>query len=367
MKIVVGPFGMQSPHPCRRPSADLYRDLIEHAQAAEELGFDGIALTEHSFWYDGYCPSLLPALAAIAPHTDRLGLMTGALLLPQHDPLEVAQEAAVVHNLSGGRLLLGLGAGYRPEEFLGHGVPQGRWGARFIEGFEVVRRALTRERFSFEGEFYRYDDVALPVLPHPAPPPMWVCAGFADWAPRASGRRGWAFCTTGTPGASDNILFDAYRAAADTAGVEPSVLRRGLFKDVMVMPSELEARALLEEDYWAAMADQFIGFGFLRMEDENGRQVTEVPDIVREMMMNSPTMLWGTPPKVRAMMTPLVDLGLDLLLVRTAWANFDPQRALRTMRCFAEEVMPALREAARRRASAAVPPEGTEQGVGGSA
>ena len=66
MQIVVGPYGMQSPHVCRRPHADMYDDLIVHAQRLEDLGFDGIAVTEHSFWYDGYCPSLLTALGAVA-------------------------------------------------------------------------------------------------------------------------------------------------------------------------------------------------------------------------------------------------------------------------------------------------------------
>ena len=114
MQIVVGPYGMQSPHVCRRPHADMYDDLIVHAQRLEDLGFDGIAVTEHSFWYDGYCPSLLTALGAVAANTSRLKLVTGALLLPQHDPLKVAEESAVLDRISNGRLVLGLGAGDRP-------------------------------------------------------------------------------------------------------------------------------------------------------------------------------------------------------------------------------------------------------------
>lgn len=343
MDIVVGPYGMQSPHPYRRPHVDMYDDLVEHAQRAEELGFDGIALTEHSFWYDGYCPALLPALAAVAQHTETIKLMTGALLLPQHDPLKVAEEAAVVDRLSNGRLVLGLGAGYRPEEFLGHGVPEGRWGARLFEAFEVVRLALTEEAFSFHGDFYDYDDVSLATRPVQTPPDMWICAGFADWAAKGSGRRGWAYCSTGDL-MGGSTVFDTYTEAAGRAGVDTGVLRRGLFRDVLVMPSELEAEAIVDEDYWPALNDQFLGFGFLRMSNADGTQVTELPENMKEWYMKHPRNPVGTPARVREMLLPVLDMDLDLLLVRTVWANFRHDRSLSTMETFAEEVMPMLRE-----------------------
>jgi alkanesulfonate monooxygenase SsuD/methylene tetrahydromethanopterin reductase-like flavin-dependent oxidoreductase (luciferase family) len=343
MEIIVGPYGMQSPHPHRRPHVELYEELITHAQRAEELGFDGIALTEHSFWYDGYCPSLLPTLAAVAQRTERLKLMTGALLLPQHDPLKVAEEAAVVDRLSNGRLILGLGVGYRPEEFLGHGVGQGRWGARFLEAYEVVRRALTEETFSFEGEFYRYENVSLATRPVQDPLPLWVCGSHAGWAPMAAGRRGWAFCTTGDLDGGATI-FDAYTDSGTRSGLDPSTLKRGLFRDVMVMSSAHEAQALAEEDYWAAFNDQFLGFGFLDFKNPDGSQMTELPAGMKEAYLESPRNPVGTPGKVRGMLKSVVDMNVDLFLVRMLWANFTHERALRTMETFAKEVMPMFRD-----------------------
>ncbi len=347
-EIFLGPFGMQSPWPHRRPHVDMFDDLVAQAQRAEALGFDGVALTEHSFWYDGYCPSLLPVLAAVAQHTTRLKLMTGALLLPQHDPLKVAEEAAVVDRLSGGRLVLGFGAGYRPEEFLGHGVPEGRWGARFLEAVEVVQAALARETFSYEGEFYRYDDVSIPTRPVQSPPPIWACGGYTDWMAKAAGRRGWAYCSTGGIAADDFSIYDAYRGAAEAAGRDTAALRRGLFRDVMVMPSEFEAKALAEEDYWPAMKDQFIGFGFLKniLTNPDGSALTDLPDAFKDMTVTSPRNPVGTPPQVRDMLTPVRDAFFDLLLIRTSWANFRADRALAVMETFAVEVVPWLREAA---------------------
>lgn len=351
MEIVVGPYGMQSPWPHRRPPVEMYRDLAEQAQAAERLGFDGIALTEHSFWYDGYCPSLLPVIGMLSQVTDRLKLMTGAYLLPQHDPLQVAEEAAVCDRLSGGRLVLGFGAGYRPEEFLGHGVPEGRWGARFIEALEVVELALSQETFSYEGEFYTYRDVSIPTRPLREPPPIWVCAGYSDWMVKAAGRRGWSYCTTGGVSANDFSIFDKYEASAAKHGVDASRLRRGLFRDVMVMPSENEALALADEDYWPAMNDQFIGFGFLKtvFTNADGSPVTELPPEFKKYYLQNPRNPVGTPASVRQQLQPVLDGDFDLLLVRNHWANFKPDRALRCMETFAHEVMPAFRDAARQR------------------
>jgi alkanesulfonate monooxygenase SsuD/methylene tetrahydromethanopterin reductase-like flavin-dependent oxidoreductase (luciferase family) len=292
-------------------------------------------------------------LAGVAQVTERLKIMTGALLLPQHDPLRVAEEAAVVDRLSGGRLVLGFGAGYRVEEFSGHGVPEGRWGARFLEAVEVVRRALTEETFSFDGEFYRYDDASIATRPVQSPPPIWVCAGYLDWAAKAAGRRGWSFCTTGSMTGDDASLFGAYEDAAAAAGIDASALRRGLFRDVMVMPSDFEAQALIHEDYWAAMADQFIGFGFLKQANPDGTPMTEVPSWLKDAMLTSPSMLVGTPEVVRERLAPSLDLDLDLLIARTVWANFRSERSLRTMETFARDVMPFVRERAAERAAEA--------------
>lgn len=345
MDIIVGPYGMQSPKTCRRPHVDLYDDLITHAIRAEELGYDGIALTEHSFWYDGYCPSLLPVLAAIAERTERLKLVTGALLLPQHDPLKVAEEAAVVDSLSGGRLVLGLGAGYRPEEFLGHGVPEGRWGSRLFEAIEVVRLALTEQTFSFHGDFYDYDNVSLATRPVQSPPPMWVCAGYAEWSAKGSGRRGWSYCTTGDTDGGGTV-FDLYEDAGAKAGHDPASLRRGLFRDVLVMPTQREVDAIADEDFWTAFNDQFLGFGFLKRMFPDGEQITELPEEFKEMFVHNPRNAVGTPEVVREQMKPVIDMDLDLLIVRTIWANFNHERSLRTMETFAREVMPYVRQEA---------------------
>ncbi len=346
MDIILGPIGMQSPHPYRRSHADMYEDLITYGQKAEEFGYDGIALTEHSFWYDGYCPSLLTALAPVAQHTSRIKLVTGTLLLPQHDPLKVAEEAAVLDRLSHGRLVLGLGVGYRTEEFLGHGVEIERMGARFIEAYEVVHRALTQESFSFEGEFYQYKDVSLKTRPWQQDMPMWVCAGFAEWSVKAAARRGWSYCSTGDNDGG-GTLFQRYDSYAESFGHDPKKLKRALFRDIFIMPSEEEADMIMEQDYWPASNDQFFGFGFLREKNPDGSQMTEVPPEMKEALLgNRIARPRGTPAMVRENLTPILDWNIDLLIARMTWANFQLERGLRSAEVFAKEVIPMLRETA---------------------
>lgn len=100
--------------------------------------------TEHHFWYDGYCPALLVACAALAARTERIKIGTGVLLLPMHDPLRVAEAAIVVDRLSGGRLVLGVGLGYRDIEFDAFGVERRHRARRLEDGVRVIRAECAR-------------------------------------------------------------------------------------------------------------------------------------------------------------------------------------------------------------------------------
>ena len=92
------------------------------------------------------------------------------------------------------------------------------------------------------------------------------------------------------------------------------------------------------------MNDQFMGFGFLKMTNPDGTQMTEVPTELRDAYLTNPANIVGAPDRVRDRLESSLDLGIDLLIVRTIWANFKSERALCTMETFAHEVMPWVRE-----------------------
>ncbi|MEO8695456.1 MAG: LLM class flavin-dependent oxidoreductase [Acidimicrobiales bacterium] len=165
-----------------------YRDAIALAHAAEAAGFDAFWVSEHHGLDDGYLPSPLTLLAAIAGVTERITLGTGLVIAPLHHPLRIAEDAAMVDQLSGGRLVLGLGIGYVDHEFRMFGSPWPQRGARLAETVEVLRRAWTGEPFSFEGRTMSFADVR--VTPRPfrdSGIPIWL-GGYATPAVARAGR-----------------------------------------------------------------------------------------------------------------------------------------------------------------------------------
>ncbi|HEX9260043.1 MAG TPA: LLM class flavin-dependent oxidoreductase [Acidimicrobiales bacterium] len=198
---------------------EVYSETLDHIAACEAMGFDVVWLTEHHFIEDGYLPSVLTMAAAVAARTTRVTIGTAVLLLPLHDPLRVAEDAAVVDNLSGGRLRLGLGLGYKLEEFDAFGIDRRHRPGRFEEAVAVLRGAWADEPLSFHGSHFHFD--AVPVTPKPAqqPIPIWV-AGRAEAPVRRAARIG-----DGLMGVSGEHLYRLFRddwAANGRAGT-PSI------------------------------------------------------------------------------------------------------------------------------------------------
>src|SRR5438105_1048122 len=162
LHIGIGLFTGQVPPDSSRTFVQEYREIVDLARLAETLGFESVWVSEHHGSGDGYMPSLLPTLAAFAAATEHIKLGTGVMLTPFHHPLRLAEDAATVDLISGGRLILGLGLGWREEEFRMFGVPISERVRRTIETVEVLRRAWTGERFSYQGQVLSYDRVKVP-------------------------------------------------------------------------------------------------------------------------------------------------------------------------------------------------------------
>ena len=125
-----------------QPWAELYADTLAIAEEAERLGFDGVWVSEHHFTDDGYMSAVLPVLAAIAARTERVALGTNVALAPLYHPLRLAEDAAAVDLISGGRLLLGLAIGYRDAEFDAFGVAKRERVDRLVECVERVPQGV---------------------------------------------------------------------------------------------------------------------------------------------------------------------------------------------------------------------------------
>ena len=166
-----------------------FEETLMECERAEALGFDSVWLGEHhnsSFFY----PTPLIGLAAIASRTHRLRLGTGVLLLPLYHPVAVAEEGAMVDMMSGGRLILGVGAGYAPGEFAAFGVSSKERGSRLEEGASLLHRLWTEEKVTHRGRHYQVTDVTVGPRPVQQPrPPLWFAA-CAEPAIRRAARLG---------------------------------------------------------------------------------------------------------------------------------------------------------------------------------
>ncbi|MBX6390670.1 MAG: LLM class flavin-dependent oxidoreductase [Frankia sp.] len=135
--------------------ADRYAAALDMCQWADEHGFVTVTISEHHGSEDGYLPSPLAMAAAIAARTSRMRIRIAAAIAPFHDPLRLAEDAAVVDHLSRGRLDLVVGAGYVPGEFDMFGVPMKERVRRTVELVSTLRAAWSGEPFEFRGRKVR--------------------------------------------------------------------------------------------------------------------------------------------------------------------------------------------------------------------
>ena len=168
-----------------------YHYCIEQTLRADELGFDSAFFVEHHFTRHGILSSTLALLSYIAAKTRTIRLGTAVLVLPFHDPVRLAEEAAIIDLLSGGRLDLGVGRGFQWTEFNGFDLSLDGSTDRFDESLEVILKAWREPgQFTHHGRFWRYNEISVEPKPLQTPhPPVWVAAGSVESATKA-GRKG---------------------------------------------------------------------------------------------------------------------------------------------------------------------------------
>ena len=296
LRLGLGVFSMQSVPQRPDHHMKLYRDLLEDAELAEALGFDSIWLSEHHFWFDGYCPADIAAAGAILGRTKRLGVGTAVMLLPMHSVEKVAGDAVTIGRLGEGRLSLGVALGYRDAEF---------------DGFGVQRKDRGKLMDSMLPRLASACRTADPAVP------LYVGVASAVAARRA-GRLGLPLFADSTMNPAElREMTDAYDDAASAAGVVPPS-SHALQRDVFVTDDRERdwARLLPELRY---MRRQYGGWSFPQapgesMQDYLSRLESDIEARLRNLIIGDRT-------EVAERLREFASLGFDLIVCRSQFGN----------------------------------------------
>lgn len=223
-------YDFRNPPESGMRTRDLYAAIMDQVVWLDGLGLDLVWFTEHHFVDDGYLPSWIPVASAMAARTKHMRFSCDVCLLPFNHPIRLAEDLAVLDNLSGGRVEIGVGMGYAAHEFRGFGLPRSHRLSLTDEGLAVLRHAFTGEKFSFTGKRYQFQDVKItPGYVQAGGPPLWVAALAAPGAHRAA-----RFDTHFLPQGPRGQTLDLWRKSLTDSGRDPSRYRVGIIKSCLV-------------------------------------------------------------------------------------------------------------------------------------
>src|SRR5882672_2984573 len=314
-----------------------FQETLAFVRLADRLGFDSVTKTAHYSAHPFQMLQLVPMLARFTAEAPRLRLNAGVLLLPLMSPLHVAEEFATLDVMSGGKIILGVGLGYRDVEFKAFGVPRAQRARRFEANLVAIRRLWTEDKVTMKTNYFELDDAScLPKpLQHPHPP-IWVGAN-ADRAVERAARLGdcWYIGPAIEIGTLERQM-DLYRRALDAAG-KPFPAEMPMRREVFVAKTRAEAIRLCAP-YLGAKYQGYHAWGQELPADDGGLG-QDFESLIGDRF------LIGSPDEVAEQILALHrKLGVNHLVMSTEWAGMPETLAVETMEMVAQELIPRVRQ-----------------------
>lgn len=308
-----------------------FREFVERNVEAEALGFVSTFLVEHHFTGFGQVSATLNLLTWVGARTRTLRLGTAVITLPWHNPVLLAEQAATIDLLSGGRLDFGIGKGYRHNEFAGFCIPMEEADERFEESLEVIVKAWTSDQpWSHQGKHWQFDNVVVePPTAQKPHPPFWMGAGHPESIVKVAER-------------GHNLLLDQF-APFETIGERIAIFKRaverqgrrfdpmsvGVTRSVNVVMTAAEKERAVAERLRARMRTEQLA------QRPDGQNKASIMSYAVTPEVAEATALYGTPDEIAEKVQTLRDLGAEYLLLNSTGGT-------ETLRRFAREVMPAF-------------------------
>jgi alkanesulfonate monooxygenase SsuD/methylene tetrahydromethanopterin reductase-like flavin-dependent oxidoreductase (luciferase family) len=334
-------FGLFGSAAARRGSPEFdssegFRDFIDYNIEAEALGFHSTFVVEHHFTGYGQVSATLNLLTWLGARTSRLRLGTAVLVLPWHNPVLLAEQAATLDLLSGGRLDFGIGKGYRYNEFAGFCVPMEEADARFDECLAVILKAWTAdEPFSHWGTYWTFNEIVVepPTAQRPHPP-IWMGAG-GERSIRQVAQKGYnlllgQYASPEEVGRSIAVFKDTVEAN----GRRFDPMQVGVTRAFFVADSKADKEAALERRLQNRVRQ-------LRLATRPDGTVHGGPDRATgdPRLVNENSAMYGSPEEIVPRLEALRDVGVGYVLLNGGGSG-GGARGRDSLRRFARDIMP---------------------------
>jgi alkanesulfonate monooxygenase SsuD/methylene tetrahydromethanopterin reductase-like flavin-dependent oxidoreductase (luciferase family) len=333
MDIGTGLFTCQRRPDDERSMAAIYEELLELGRAIDDAGLASAWVSEHHFADDGYLPGTMPSLGALAAATDGVRLGTCIALAPLYDPVRLAEDAATVDLLSGGRFSLGASIGYRDAEFENFGVPKEERTARTEDAVSLLRGAWSPGPLAYDAEFH---DVApeTTVTPKPAGDPPILLGGAAKPAVRRAAR-----IADGWIAPSSLSVSDIETRVADIERVRE---QEGIDGDFEILCIQHGFVGDSSEAAWEAMREGYVYLQRRYAEWYRGETVDRLDDERRAELKSQA--IFGTPAEVAADLDRYRDvLGEDVhFIFRTYYPGIGTDSMVECIQRLGDEVAPEI-------------------------
>jgi alkanesulfonate monooxygenase SsuD/methylene tetrahydromethanopterin reductase-like flavin-dependent oxidoreductase (luciferase family) len=316
---------------------DTWDGVVEQCQVAEQVGFESCWVNDHQATEgDNYWPSPLTRLTSIATGTKSLEVMTSVLILPLYNPLHVAQRAAMLDNISGGRLTLGVGLGYVEKEFEAFGVPMDERAGRMIEGIKFIDEFFSSdEPVSFDCPFFSVEDwEPLPQTIQEPRPPLWI----GGWGDRQL-RRSVSFSDAWVPGVVGDLQVvetrkEKQRELVEESDQEWSEMDHPLMREAVIAETEekvQERKQYLHRTYVEEYGGEF------------SHPLMTADSVEDFHTLADDRFIYGTPEQIVEQIASIQErFPLNQLTLRFHHSGMPKDLVEKQIRLFGEEVIPAF-------------------------
>jgi len=313
-----------------------FKECVEQVVIARDVGFDAIAAGHHYLSPPYQSLQNLPFLCRLAADSGSMDLILAVTLLAMLNPVQVAEEVASLDVMSGGRVVFGIGIGYREEEFEAFGLAVADRVPRTLEALRLIRRLWSEDGVTHEGRFFQLHDATSTIRPVQRPfPPIWIAAN-ADAAVRRTGRLGYPWFIN--PHAALPTIerqWELYKEALAGAG-HPLPAVRPMILELHVAPTHDEAietaRPFLAAKYAAYAA---WGQDKALPGDENFRSGFD--DLARDRF------ILGNPREViEQIEARIARLDANYFIFRVGWPGMEQWKILKVLELMGHSVLPRL-------------------------